>query len=623
MLRVCQLPVHNPVWRRRVMGLVVGSAAIAVGSLGHAGYHLARLSLLADLERNALLEVKSSVGDVDSWLGQRKAEVATIANTPTAKNLVWSELQPYLQQEVARLRDFHLLAYLEPGGRFHTDQGKSGDASDREFFRQAMQGRLYVSDPIVSRSTGVRQVSIAAPIWLDHRAPQGVISGPIPIDRLTQVVQGLHYGPGSYAFAIDSSGLPIVPPPAWSEARDPEAETGSLLAAQDPVWRGLGQRMAAGQVGIERLTLDGQASYVVYVPLQQVDWAIALVIPRRNIESTLAPLDSLALTIVGLAIAMLLILWRVQTWEQYHLQQAKQEADAAAADLAAALQELRHTQAQLVQSEKMSSLGQLVAGLAHEFNNPVNFIHANLVHAQAYFDDLVNLIELYQAQPEPASAAVAEQLEALDWEFVKADLPQLLTSMRTGTERVRQLVLSLRTFSRLDEEGFKLVNLHDNLDSALMVLSERLRAQPHRREITVTRRYGPLPLVECHPGLLNQVFLHLLSNGIDALEAAILSDPASPAAQAPQLSLRTQALGTDRIQVSIADNGTGIPAAIRDRLFDPFFTTKPIGKGTGLGLAVAYQAVVGQHGGQLRYRSQVGRGTVFVIVLPRTQAISG
>ncbi|NJO19239.1 MAG: HAMP domain-containing histidine kinase [Spirulinaceae cyanobacterium RM2_2_10] len=314
---------------------------------------------------------------------------------------------------------------------------------------------------------------------------------------------------------------------------------------------------------------------------------------------------------------MLLTLWRVQVWEHHHLQRAKADADAAAAELAAALRELRRTQAQLVQSEKMSSLGQLVAGIAHEFNNPVTFIHTNLVHAQAYFDELVSLVQLYQEHLEPPPAAIAEQLEAMEWEFIQADLPQLLGSIRTGSERIRQLVLNLRTFARLDEEGDKSVDLHDNLDSVLMMLSERGQAQSYRRAITIERQYGSLPQIQCFPGTLNQVLLHLLTNAIDAIDTAARQSSEAAAATAPTLTIRTKALGSQRVQIGIADNGVGIPAEIRRCLFDPFFTTKPIGKGTGLGLALSYQVIVTQHGGRLSFKSQPGRGTEFVIVLPQ------
>ncbi len=602
-----------PSQRRRAVRLILGTAAIALGTLAYWVHFQARASLLEDLKSSAFLEVKSSVREVDNWLGRRKAEVATIANTPTAKRLNWPTLQPYLQTEVERLQDFHLLALLDKDGNFYTNQGKSGDASDREFFQQAMQGQLFVSDPIVSRSTGVRQVSIAAPIRPQSAtsSPQGAIAGPIPIDRLTQAIEQLQYGPDSYAFVLNASGQTIVQP----QARQTEAV--NLLASPEPGWSYLARQMVARKAGIDSFQLDGQPRYVAYFPLEQTDWSLALVIPRRNIESALRPLDGLALAIVSLAIAMLLILWRVQVWERRHLQQAKEAADTAAAELGAALHQLRHTQAQLVQSEKMSSLGQLVAGIAHEFNNPVNFIHANLVHARTYFDQISELLRLYQAELEPPPPAIAAQLEAMDWEFVQDDLPQLLTSMRAGSERIRQLVASLRTFARLDEEGIKRVNLQDNLASALVLLSERLRSQPFRGEVTVTWRETTLPPIDCYPGLLNQVFLHLLTNALDAIDRAARQDRTAPAATAPAIAIRPKILNRDWIQIGIADNGGGVPAAMRACLFDPFTTTKPVGQGTGLGLALSYQAVVAQHGGRLRYRSALGRGTEFAIVLPR------
>jgi two-component system, NtrC family, sensor kinase len=293
------------------------------------------------------------------------------------------------------------------------------------------------------------------------------------------------------------------------------------------------------------------------------------------------------------------------------LQQKQQE-------LQQTLAELRRTQTQMVQTEKMSSLGQLVAGVAHEINNPVNFIHGNINHAEGYTQDLLYLIELYQqAYPQPAEE-IAETIDAIDLEFLQQDLPKLLTSMRSGSERIREIVKSLRNFSRLDESELKTVDLHEGLDSTLMILQNRLKAKPDQKGIQVIRDYGKLPEIECYPGQLNQVFMNLLLNAIDALELEQEEQLALFAAHCttPSIRICTAALNESWVVIRIIDNGPGIPEAIRDRLFDPFFTTKPIGKGTGLGLSISYQIVTEKHGGSLHYQPASDQGTEFVIQLP-------
>ena len=281
------------------------------------------------------------------------------------------------------------------------------------------------------------------------------------------------------------------------------------------------------------------------------------------------------------------------------------------------LAELRRTQTQMIQAEKMSSLGQLVAGVAHEINNPVNFIYGNLIHAQEYTQDLIGLIQLYQDQfPQPGTA-IAEAVEAIDLEFLLADLPKLLQSMKVGADRIQAIVASLRTFSRMDEADMKAVDVHAGIDSTLVILHNRIKAKGDRVEIAIEKHYGALPLVECYAGQLNQVFMNLLSNAIDALEEGLL---AHSSALPPAITITTQLTQTAQVEIRIADNGTGMPATVRDRIFDPFFTTKPVGRGTGMGLSISYQIVVDKHGGTLDCQSQPGQGTEFVITIPLFQA---
>ncbi len=273
-----------------------------------------------------------------------------------------------------------------------------------------------------------------------------------------------------------------------------------------------------------------------------------------------------------------------------------------AQELEQALKELQRTQTHLIQSEKMSSLGQLVAGVAHEINNPANFIYANLVHANQYIEDLVRLLELYEKYYPQTVVEVQDFAEEIELDFLKQDLLKMLNSMRVGATRIRQIVLSLRTFSRLDEAELKLVDLHESIDSTLMILQHRLNIQPHRAAIEVIKDYVELPLVECYAGELNQVFMNILTNAIDALEESKKN---------PQIRIATQLLQANRLLISIADNGVGIPEENQQRIFDPFFTTKPVGKGTGLGLSTSYQ-IIERHKGQLRCVS-TSEGTEFQI----------
>lgn len=298
------------------------------------------------------------------------------------------------------------------------------------------------------------------------------------------------------------------------------------------------------------------------------------------------------------------------------------------------LNELKQTQTQLIHTEKMSSLGQLVAGVAHEINNPVSFIYGNLNHVEIYTQDLLRLIKLYQ-QSAVGSATIQQYQNEVDLDFLLEDLPKTLASMKLGADRIRQIVLSLRNFSRFDQAEIKAVDIHEGIDSTLLILQHRLKAQSHRLEITVSKCYGQLPLVECCPGQLNQVFMNILSNAIDALETCLESHT-QPVTQhqalenthrstyqttswQPEIQIYTEVVEPQRIKIRIADNGTGISDHARSRLFDPFFTTKPIGKGTGLGLSISYQIIVEKHGGSLECNSVLGQGTEFVATIP-TQA---
>jgi signal transduction histidine kinase len=281
---------------------------------------------------------------------------------------------------------------------------------------------------------------------------------------------------------------------------------------------------------------------------------------------------------------------------------------------------MRQMQLHLIQSEKMSSLGQLVAGVAHEINNPVNFIYGNLTHVEQYTRDLLELLQLYQQHYPSAKPDIENFSDAIDLNFVLEDLPKLLASMRIGTDRIREIVLSLRNFSRLDQTQVKQVNLHEGIDSTLMILQHRLKPSGTRAGMEVIKQYGDLPLVECWAGQLNQVFMNILANAIDALvefQTTAMNDGCEVLSL--QIIISTQMLPDGRVQIVIRDNGPGIPEQVRQHLFDPFFTTKPAGKGTGLGLSISYQ-IVERHGGSLKCLSKPGQGAEFQIEIPVEQS---
>ena len=300
------------------------------------------------------------------------------------------------------------------------------------------------------------------------------------------------------------------------------------------------------------------------------------------------------------------------------LQDKNQQLKQQASELKKALEELKRTQIQMIQTEKMSSLGQLVGGIAHEINNPINFIYGNITHTSEYFQDLINLLHLYEKQYPDATPEIEDERENIDLEYLISDLPQMLSSMKMGVERIRQIVLSLRNFSRLDEADMKKVNIHEGIDSSLLLLHSRLKVNSEgTTNIEVRKEYSYLPLVECYAGQLNQVFMNLLLNSIEALEEKIKQEKVRAKKDfSPVIHIHTSIIDSDWIEIRFADNGFGMTKEIHQKAFDPFFTTKPIGSGTGMGLAISYQIIVEKHKGQFICNSVPGEGVEFVIQIP-------
>lgn len=354
------------------------------------------------------------------------------------------------------------------------------------------------------------------------------------------------------------------------------------------------------------------------VPVQTTDKLYAIVYLNQCSHTRYWSKDDRQLT---RAVADQLALSIQQAYLYARVSQTAATATAQAQQLTQLLHELQESQTQLIQSEKMSSLGQLVAGVAHEINNPVSFIYGNLNHADHYIEDLLTLLRLYQQHfPEPP-AEIREYSEDIDVNFLIEDLPKMLSSMKIGTERIRQIVLSLRNFSRVDQAAMKRVNIHEGIDSTLLILQHRIKPNGKFPGVEIVKDYGVLPPVECSPGQLNQVFMNILGNAIDALETEcvqVLRDNGTP--KQPRIRIATE-LNGDRVIVRIGDNGPGMSEKVKSRLFDPFFTTKPVGKGTGLGMSISYKIVVEKHGGSLHCESQPGRGTEFAIEIPQSQSL--
>ncbi|MDY6786011.1 MAG: CHASE domain-containing protein [Cyanobacteriota bacterium] len=360
------------------------------------------------------------------------------------------------------------------------------------------------------------------------------------------------------------------------------------------------------------------------VNLQGREWSLAIVPTAEFAEPYWRTRSIFAIGLLSTGILALYLgmsqrrntqqkrLLKALTASDLHLRQQKDE-------LQNALHQLKKAQLELVHSEKMSSLGQLAAGIAHEINNPVNFISGNINYALQYSQDILGLVELYQQYyPQPAPAIV-EEVEAIELDYIREDFPKILQSMEVGTERIQTIVAAMRNFARKNEAEKKPVDLHQGVESTLMILQHRLKAQQERGEIEVIREYGDLPLVECNAGQINQVFMNLIGNAIDALEEAYMTGDKS---ESPKIWIRTQFKGCDRVLVEIADNGFGIPPECQKSLFDPFFTTKSVGKGTGLGLSISYQIITEFHRGELQCGCRPEGGAVFQIQLPAIASLS-
>jgi two-component system NtrC family sensor kinase len=404
------------------------------------------------------------------------------------------------------------------------------------------------------------------------------------------------------------------------------------------------KKATTGQRGLWHHQNSSEDSAVfAYGPIADSEWGLVV---KMNHQELYAPVNQQLFT-TTITIIILIILGTggmvrllrpltgqviIQTDElEKQIEEKTHQLQVLLAEKTIALQDLKRTQSQLIHTEKMAGLGQIVAGIAHEINNPTNFIHGNINCLEDYVNDLFYLVTTYQKHCSPNHPEIDEALEDIEFDFLQEDLPNVLRSMRQGTSRIRDIVKSLRIFARFDEADIKAINIHQGIDSTLMILDRQLQSSDDRAPIQITKDYGELPLVECFPGELNQVFMNILVNAIDALNSTT-DPPPNPSlqplptlqksgdreksSQPPTIFIQTQQLGSGNVAIKIKDNGRGIAPEVKDRIFDPFFTTKPVGKGTGLGLSVCHQIIVEHHHGQLTCVSSPEQGTEFIIEMP-------
>ena len=375
---------------------------------------------------------------------------------------------------------------------------------------------------------------------------------------------------------------------------------------------------SAAQFAGDRYVVTHQPKSVLCIPIIRQKKLIGILYLENNLTLGAFTLDRIEIlqlltSQAAISIENARLYQKNENYSQILESEVKRKTQALnqkAQDLEQALRTLQRTQAQLIQNEKMSSLGQLVAGIAHEINNPISFIEGNLSYTKSYIEEMISLLGLYQQEYSQPSSVIKGKCEEIDLDFLFEDVTKIIKSMESGSNRIRQIVLSLRNFSRLDESAIKAVDVHTGIESTLLILQNRLQGSENQKEIKIIKEYcHNLPKITCYPSELNQVFLNIINNGIDGIR----DNPQS--SEVPEIRIRTQGIDDGWISIGIANTDSTIPVNIQERIFEPFFTTKPVGSGTGLGLFVSY-SIVQKHGGIVNVYSKPEEGTEFEIVLP-------
>jgi len=644
----------------------VGLVTLVIGNVVLIGGALIGLSYQSYIDRTLQLQQirsQSIVSRIETYLDDMQLHLSYLT-----KVRGFSELHPWEHRNMLEglVRDNHnyeSVALFDRQGKLLTTiapyvrDEAAAIALTRPYYSVVQRVFQYQSRQItqveLNPRTQVPAITIAIPVHNQQDQLDGVLVAQVNLEFLDFIVAHNRVGQTGYTYILDRRGMLIAKTRSPNEAYQRfQLQKAPANVTQYATEKRTNSNRVRSYQGLANVPVLGVTDY-----MSSIQWYVVVELPLQEVYAPvrqwgLVLLGALLISmIISTAIGMLVTRSLIQPLTlltaaakkiregNYHTKvkvSQHNELGALAAtfnsmtaeiqtvvadlgqkndDLEATLLELKQAQSQLVQSEKMSGLGQLVAGIAHEINNPVNFIYGNLVHAKLYMNQLLTVMATYRDRDDQPLQVESESgpIDDEELDFIIEDFSQLLSSMEVGASRIREIVTSLRNFARLDEADYKQADLHEGIDNTLVILGSRLKSGKGRSEIVVKKHYGDLPLVTCYPGQLNQAIMNLLSNAIDALEELMLAPQEQ---RIPTIEIFTATTPDRWVKIQIQDNALGIPDSLLQRIFDPFFNTKDVGKGTGLGLSISYKIVQEKHGGRLSCQSQPGQGTTFTIEIP-------